>query len=49
MILCSGTPEERGLAAWAREMQLDAGEGEGEGDRPADTYDFPIGMTYIRR
>lgn len=46
MINClPGTDEERGLAAWSKEMALDAA-GSTEG---GDTYDFPIGMTYIRR
>uniref|UniRef100_A0A2H1VRE4 SFRICE_007116 n=1 Tax=Spodoptera frugiperda TaxID=7108 RepID=A0A2H1VRE4_SPOFR len=40
-----GTDEERGLAAWAKEMSLDAAGASEEGD----TYDFPIGMGLIRR
>lgn len=40
-----GTDEERGLAAWAKEMSLDAAGASEEGD----TYDFPIGMSLIRR
>lgn len=44
-IMLSGTDEERGLAAWAKEMSLDAAGASEEGD----TYDFPIGMSVIRR
>ncbi|XP_038211925.1 solute carrier family 23 member 2 [Zerene cesonia] len=42
--LIPGTREERGLDKWAQEMCLEAG-GAGAGD----TYDFPIGMSFIRR
>ncbi|KAF9823639.1 hypothetical protein SFRURICE_009184 [Spodoptera frugiperda] len=45
MISAFGTDEERGLAAWAKEMSLDAAGASEEGD----TYDFPIGMGLIRR
>lgn len=41
----AGTAEERGLAAWAKEMSLDAAGCSEDGD----TYDFPVGMSYIRR
>ncbi|XP_004926407.1 solute carrier family 23 member 2 isoform X1 [Bombyx mori] len=40
-----GTDEERGLAAWAKEMSLEAAGASDDGD----TYDFPIGMSLIRR
>lgn len=40
-----GTDEERGLAAWSKEMSLDAVGASEEGD----TYDFPVGMSIIRR
>ncbi|KAI5652159.1 permease family domain-containing protein [Phthorimaea operculella] len=43
--LIPGTDEERGLAAWAKEMSLEAAGASEHGD----TYDFPIGMSYIRR
>ncbi|CAH0397742.1 unnamed protein product [Chilo suppressalis] len=43
--LIPGTDEERGLDAWAQQMSLDAA-GATDG---GDTYDFPVGMTYIRR
>ncbi|XP_053607315.1 solute carrier family 23 member 2 isoform X1 [Plodia interpunctella] len=43
--LIPGTDEERGLAAWAQQMSLEATPVTSQGD----TYDFPIGMTYIRR
>ncbi|CAH2106027.1 unnamed protein product [Euphydryas editha] len=42
--LIPGTDEERGLAAWAKEMSLEYGKGEA-----AETYDFPIGMSFIRK
>ncbi|XP_050345921.1 solute carrier family 23 member 2 [Nymphalis io] len=42
--LIPGTVEERGLEAWAKEMSLECVQTEG-----GDTYDFPIGMKYIRR
>lgn len=45
-----GTDEERGLAAWAKEMSLSTETPEDVGDKQmGDTYDFPIGMSYIRR
>ncbi|XP_072931627.1 solute carrier family 23 member 2 isoform X2 [Epargyreus clarus] len=43
--LIPGTDKERGLAAWAQEMSLHAAGASDEGD----TYDFPVGMPYIRR
>ncbi|XP_049869506.1 solute carrier family 23 member 2 isoform X2 [Pectinophora gossypiella] len=43
--LIPGTDEERGLAAWAKEMSLEAAGASEEGD----TYDFPVGMSLIRR
>ncbi|XP_063362401.1 solute carrier family 23 member 2 [Cydia amplana] len=43
--LIPGTEEERGLAAWAKEMALEAA-GATQG---GDTYDFPVGMSLIRR
>ncbi|XP_021193846.3 solute carrier family 23 member 2 isoform X2 [Helicoverpa armigera] len=43
--LIPGTDEERGLAAWAKEMSLDAAGASEHGD----TYDFPVGMHLIRR
>ncbi|XP_050684339.1 solute carrier family 23 member 2 [Leptidea sinapis] len=42
--LIPGTTEERGLDKWAMEMSLEAA-----GSSHGDTYDFPVGMTYIRR
>lgn len=45
----AGTKEERGLIAWAKEMQLTADETtSGDIDRPS-TYDFPYGMGLLRR
>lgn len=41
----SGTDEERGLKAWAKEMSLEALGANEHGD----TYDFPVGMSLIRR
>ncbi|XP_047995153.1 solute carrier family 23 member 2 [Leguminivora glycinivorella] len=43
--LIPGTDEERGLAAWAKEMSLEAAGATLGGD----TYDFPVGMSLIRR
>ncbi|CAK1596588.1 unnamed protein product [Parnassius mnemosyne] len=43
--LIPGTDEERGLEAWAQEMSLEAAGVSEHGD----TYDFPVGMSYIRR
>ncbi|XP_059051571.1 solute carrier family 23 member 2 [Achroia grisella] len=43
--LIPGTDEERGLAAWAKQMSLEAGGACDQGD----TYDFPVGMHLIRR
>ncbi|XP_052749636.1 solute carrier family 23 member 2 [Galleria mellonella] len=43
--LIPGTDEERGLAAWAQQMALEAGGASEHGD----TYDFPVGMSLIRR
>lgn len=43
--MCPGTEEERGLAAWAKEMSLEAAGASIDGD----TYDFPVGMSFIRR
>ncbi|KAL4714910.1 hypothetical protein ACJJTC_014281 [Scirpophaga incertulas] len=42
--LIPGSAEERGLAAWARQMSLEA-----SGVVASDTYDFPIGMSLVRR
>ncbi|XP_022128799.2 solute carrier family 23 member 2 [Pieris rapae] len=42
--LIPGTREERGLDKWAKEMSLEAA-----GSSGPDTYDFPVGMSYIRR
>ncbi|CAG4975797.1 unnamed protein product [Colias eurytheme] len=39
-----GTREERGLDKWAQEMCLEA-----VGASTGDTYDFPVGMSFIRR
>ncbi|XP_046989524.1 solute carrier family 23 member 1 isoform X1 [Schistocerca americana] len=41
-----GTPEERGLIAWQAEMNLSA---EGSDSDAPSTYDFPIGMSVLRR
>lgn len=44
----SGTPEERGLIAWADQMKLSKDE-DPEAAHQSSTYDFPIGMKLIRR
>ncbi|KAL5237381.1 hypothetical protein ACI65C_004791 [Semiaphis heraclei] len=41
-----GTPEERGLIAWANEMNLTSEPTTGE---ETSTYDFPVGMNAIRK
>ncbi|XP_014283866.1 solute carrier family 23 member 1 [Halyomorpha halys] len=41
-----GTPEERGLIAWKKQMELDHNEDDAT---ESSTYDFPIGMSLIRR
>ena len=49
----TGTPEERGLKAWANEMSLNMEPS--EDDEKIDkeyvynTFDFPIGMTVLRK
>ncbi|XP_044732390.1 solute carrier family 23 member 1 [Chrysoperla carnea] len=46
--LLPGTPEDRGLIAWAKEMSLNTDDTEVNSDE-YNTYDFPIGMSLIRR
>jgi len=41
-----GTPEERGLIAWANEMNLTSEPTTGE---ETSTYDFPVGMKALRK
>ncbi|CAI6358545.1 unnamed protein product [Macrosiphum euphorbiae] len=41
-----GTPEERGLIAWANEMNLTSEPTTGE---ETSTYDFPVGMNALRK
>ncbi|XP_069697554.1 solute carrier family 23 member 2-like isoform X2 [Periplaneta americana] len=41
-----GTPEERGLIAWQDQMKLEPNKENGDA---SDTYDYPIGMSVIRR
>ncbi|XP_025197974.1 solute carrier family 23 member 2 isoform X2 [Melanaphis sacchari] len=41
-----GTPEERGLIAWANEMNLSS---EPTTDEETSTYDFPVGMKALRK
>ncbi|XP_025422632.1 solute carrier family 23 member 2 [Sipha flava] len=41
-----GTPEERGLIAWGKEMNLTSAPTTGE---ESSTYDFPIGMETLRK
>uniref|UniRef100_A0A182NFS8 Xanthine/uracil transporter n=1 Tax=Anopheles dirus TaxID=7168 RepID=A0A182NFS8_9DIPT len=53
--LIPGTPEERGLVAWSKEMALETGGGNGDGlpggglEFTTNTFDFPYGMTLMRR
>ncbi|XP_067007322.1 solute carrier family 23 member 2 isoform X2 [Anabrus simplex] len=44
--LIPGTPEERGLLAWQDQMKLVSEAGE---EHVASTYDFPIGMSLLKR
>lgn len=44
--LSTGTPEERGLIAWGKEMNLNSDPTTGE---ESSTYDFPIGMETLRK
>ena len=46
-----GTPEERGLEAWAKEMELNAvsDENDDEKEYVPNTFDFPFGMDTLRR
>lgn len=46
LILLIGTPEERGLVAWAKEMNLTSEPTTGE---ETSTYDFPVGMELLRK
>ncbi|XP_075211901.1 solute carrier family 23 member 2 isoform X2 [Lycorma delicatula] len=45
--LIPGTPEERGLIAWANEMKLSTEPGDEDNDD--DTYNFPVGMGFVRK
>jgi len=45
-IVNKGTPEERGLIAWANEMNLTSEPTTGE---ERSTYDFPVGMNVLRK
>lgn len=42
----SGTPEERGLIAWSKQMDLINDPTTSE---ESSTYDFPVGMTVLRK
>lgn len=46
IFIISGTPEERGLIAWADQMKLSSDD---KVSLEKDTYDFPIGMGLMRR
>ncbi|XP_046676697.1 solute carrier family 23 member 1 isoform X2 [Homalodisca vitripennis] len=43
-----GTPEERGLIAWAEQMKLETTPTD-DHSQEKSTYDFPIGMSLVRR
>lgn len=43
-----GTPEERGLTAWNKEMELKSNDLDTE-DQLASTYDFPFGMSTLKK
>lgn len=44
--LIPGTPEERGLVAWSKEMALKV---DGEQTGVPSTFDFPYGMSFLKR
>ncbi|KZC09741.1 Solute carrier family 23 member 1 [Dufourea novaeangliae] len=46
-----GTPEERGLIAWSKEMELnvESDDKQDQGEYVPNTFDFPCGMTLLRR
>lgn len=46
-----GTAEERGLEAWSKEMELNADTSDDKegGEYVPNTFDFPFGMTLLRR
>lgn len=49
ILFAIGTREERGLIAWAKEMELTGADmGTGDVEKPS-TYDFPYGMNILRR
>lgn len=46
MVASIGSPEERGLIAWGRQMNLSNEPTTGE---ESSTYDFPVGMDTLRK
>nr|XP_033331229.1 solute carrier family 23 member 1 [Megalopta genalis] len=46
-----GTPEERGLIAWSKEMELntETDDKQDQGEYVPNTFDFPFGMNVLRR
>lgn len=44
-----GTPEDRGLIAWANEMELNFDSTSDSDEYVSNTFDFPIGMKLLRR
>ncbi|XP_043469540.1 solute carrier family 23 member 1 [Leptopilina heterotoma] len=44
-----GTPEDRGLIAWANEMELNFDATSDSDEYVSNTFDFPIGMKLLRR
>lgn len=45
----TGTAEERGLVAWANEMNLNFDAEDNNGEREPNTFDFPYGMGLLKR
>lgn len=46
VLLYLGTPKDRGLIAWREQMKLVSNK---ETDDLPNTYDFPVGMKFLRR
>ncbi len=48
--LLKGTDEERGIRAWSDQMKLNhETDGQSSDGKPNSTYDFPVGMSFVRK
>ncbi|PSN43429.1 Solute carrier family 23 member 1 [Blattella germanica] len=47
--LIPGTPEERGLVEWQKQMKLEGGQDDEDNNDAPSTYDFPVGMGFVKR